>query len=284
MDRMSAFAGFAWPCLLLVVAGCTGAADPRDAAGGAVREGSLGVVQIRRGDIGERVGLGAVFARYQGIEGPAVLDLLGAEHAHGEPDTCSLATADDAFGADDATVELLDAGSVAVELGGPPVVMAPRTYPALGRLASGVFYAADVAPAPDVGTQVRVRSTGGADVARFAFVTGSPPPPSRVLVAGVDAEDAPQIDRARDLDVGWDAGEVTDRVAIDLRVGGHVLSCLARDDGHLQISRDLVGQLDAELEAHLVLSRVRQEPFEVAGVDVAWVSLESRRSVSVAVR
>ncbi len=71
---------------------------------------------------------------------------------------------------------------------------------------------------------------------------------------------------------------------LDLISGGHVVECVARDDGAFRVDRGLLARLDPDGSARLVVRRVRLSPVDVTGIDTAWMSLSATRTVPITVK
>lgn len=277
--------------LALAVGACTaaGGADDAGAAAMAARSGSFGVIRIEReSEFDPEVSapgavLSAAFARYRGVDGRAVLALLGGRAA--DVETCRLADGEDvAFAAPGAAVDLIDVGDVEVRVAGTRTRMLARTFPDLAGVVGGVFYAEDAtlgAARADV-DEYTVAAEGGA-LPGFAVVAVAPPGFEEVLVDGVPAGEVEAIERAAGIDLAWDAGDPRDRVEIELAAAGQVLECVARDDGAFRIGAEALAWLGGDDAGRLVVQRVRTQPFDTAGLDAAWVSVASSRTVHLPV-
>ena len=279
-------------CALAVALGaaCTAAGGVDDAGAAAMeaRVGSFGVVRIDRDSeaelSGARAVLGAAFAQYRGLDGRDVLALLGSHSA--EIETCRVQGMEEgAFATPDAEVELIDAGELEVRVAGTRTELFARTFPDLAGMVGGVFYAEDATLAParaDVDEYVVAAS--GRELPSFEVVAVAPPGLTEVLVDGAAAEDGVSIERGFDVTFEWDAGDPRDRVEIEIAAAGQVVECAARDDGSFRLDGQTLAWLGADEEARVVVSRVRTQPFDVAGLDAAWVSVASSRTLRAAVR
>ena len=275
-----------------LLAGCTavGGADDAGAAAMEAQAGSFGVVRIERETGVEPdlsvagAELSASFAQYRGVDGRAVLALVGGRAA--EVDTCRLAGAEDgAFGNLDAEVELLDVGDVEVRVAGTRTRMRSRTFPDLAGMVAGVFYAQDATLGPaQSDVDEYVIAAGGRELPGFEVVAVAPAGFGELLVDGLEPDDAGFVDRSVDVELQWDAGDPRDRVEIDLVAGGAVLECDARDDGLFRIDAATLGMIDADEDARMVVRRVRTQPFDAPGIDAAWVDVASSQSLRLAVR
>lgn len=281
--------------IALVSAGCgatTEESRPNDADG---LPGSFGVLELERPSreddpylSGSRAVLGAVFARYRGLDRAQVLDLLGVERPKPPVEGCALVgTPETVFPHSGAAVELLDVGTVEVELGGSSERLYARTFPELGTLVSGVFYAEDTElPTAHADRDTyRIRAEGSAEMAGFEIVLAAPPAPVDVQIGDRAVGEGPlEIARTGSVSLGWAPGQAGDRVEIQLAAGAHVIECVARDDGSFAIPFELLAHLDADEDARLVLRRVATQAFDVPDVESAWAEVKATRTVPVTVR
>lgn len=280
----------------------TSVAEDVGAAALDARTGSLGILQVER--LGGRadgvdappVQLGAAFARYQGLSGDAVVRLLGGRPATAI-DACSSSGGElDALVSADASVELLDVGVIEVRVGEAEARLVPRTFPELARVAAGFFYAGD-AQLGAVRADLDVysfRAEGSAELPGFEVAVPVPAELVDVRLDGVAltappgelgmADGIALITRARDLDVTWEGLDPRDQVELELVSAGATVVCRARDDGAFRVPAAALAPLTPDESARLVLRRVRVQPFDAAGVDVAYVRLASTHAFDAVVR
>jgi hypothetical protein len=283
-------------------AACTspGEAAPAEDVGGAAldsRSGSLGILQVERlgaapGSLGAPPAqLGAAFARYQGLSGDAVVRLLGGRPSTAL-DACLVAGGElDGLASADASVELLDVGAIDVRVGDAEARLVPRTFPELARVAAGFFYAGDAslgAVRADVDAYT-FRAEGSADLPGFEVAVPVPAELVDVRLDGAPLTELPNgsgtlITRDRDLEVTWEGLDPRDQVEVELVSGGATVVCRARDDGAFRVPASALTPLSVDESARLVLRRVRVQPFDAAGVDVAYVRLASTRVFDAVVR
>jgi len=288
--------------LLLIASALFGAActSPGEDSGGASldsRAGSLGILQVERLGGGTDTldappaQLGAAFARYQGLSGDAVVRLLGGRPTTAM-DACSVSGAElDGLASSDASVELLDVGVIDVRVGDSEARLVPRTFPELARVAAGFFYAGDA----ELGV-VRAdldaytfHAEGSAELPGFEVAVPVPADLLEVRLDGVlvseqVGETAALILRERDLEVSWEGLDPRDQVEVELVSGGATVVCRARDDGSFRVPAAALAPLTHDEAARLVMRRVRVQPFDAAGVDVAYVRLASTRVFDATIR
>lgn len=275
--------------LSLSASACTTAAAEDPNANDA-RAGSLGLLQVERvaegDDAAPMAQLGAAFARYHGTDTHAVARLLGAGDGS-ELESCALVSDGlDELVATDATVDLLDVGTIDVHVGESDAHLVPRTFPELARVASGFFYAGDTdVTSVSFGSEEYVfHAQGSAELPGFDVAVPAPLDPVDVRVNGTNLTNALVLGRDRDLDFVWEASDPRDQLELELISEGQTLSCATRDDGAFRVSAADLATLSADAGARLVVRRVRVQPFDAAGVDVAYVRLSSTRVFDVTVR
>jgi hypothetical protein len=278
---------------MLAGLGCTAGPEGSGAAMGPAA-GSFGVLQIERSALddmpelsGRRAVLNAVFARYRGMTGEDALELLGVARPGPDLDDCAIVGSPPVLwpGAD-AAVELMDVGALEVTVAGSRAELRARTFPELGTLVAGAFYAehAELAQARADQDEYRVAARGSLRSAPFEVVLVAPPGPAEVVVDSLSDVEVPVARRDRDLELLWDAGDPRDRLDVQLLAGGQVLECAVRDDGFARLPADLLGQLEADDDARLVLRRVRVQGFDAPGLDVAWADLTATRTIPLVVQ
>lgn len=286
---------FAVAIAALAITGCS-TAEPASVETGAL-SGSVGVLHVERSAIDERsieengrTVLRAAFARYEGIDGDAVLGLLGSGSA-AELDTCTLVDPAAGIYADGADVELLDVGGLNVAVAETETRLSPRTFPDLASVLAGVFYAGDAAlamPEAEV-DEYRFVAEGGVEVGAFEAVVPAPAQLEGVRLVGADGTFAgldavrAEITRAGALTLQWDAEDPRDLVELELSSGMQTLSCLTHDEGSFRILAEDVAELDADPDARLLVRRVRISPFDASGIDVAFARIAASRSFPLAV-
>jgi hypothetical protein len=278
-------------------AGCTSPAEDLGAAALDSRAGSLGILQVERlggaadGLEAPPAQLGAAFARYQGLSGDAVVRLLGGRPVTAM-DACSASGGElDALASTDASVELLDVGVIDVRVGESEARLVPRTFPELARVAAGFFYAGDAqlgAVRADVDAYT-FRAEGSAELPSFEVAVPVPADLLDVrldgaLLAALPGEPSALIHRDRELDVSWEGLDPRDQVELEFVSEGATVVCRARDDGSFRVPAAALAPLTRDEGARLVLRRVRVQPFDAAGVDVAYVRLASTRVFDAVVR
>lgn len=275
--------------------GCTGGdgIDAGSSAEVAGLSGSLGVISIERGVdeltpelISPGGEIGAAFARYRGVEGSAVLELLGRVRAAADLDTCAQLETDSVGIADPlAEVDLLDAGALSMAVAGDEVTIGARTFPELGSLVSGMFYAED-SPLPlsraDI-DEYRITASGGPELPSFEVVAVGPPGVTDWTLDRVADSESMVLRRGQETNVSWSAGDLRDRIELDIMAGATAITCVMRDDGFFRLPADVTTMLEADPDARMVVRRTRAQAFDASGIDVAWVSLSTTTDLGLAV-
>ena len=166
-------------------------------------------------------------------------------------------------------LEFLEAGDVALSAGSTETTLAPRAFPTVTDLVSGVVYttrdrSADPLPAA-VGYQVR--TSGGQAVPALIVQGQAPQPLDGLTLGGVPLAEIATVSTARPLDFAWTPGAVSDLVYVEL----------ASDDGATRsicTFRDEAGVGTVPPEAfsaagagRIAVHRVRSREFTSAGVD-----------------
>jgi hypothetical protein len=266
--------------------GCTATVEPARAEALEGGSGSLGILQVERiaadgdGKAPATAQLGAAFARYRGVSGNSVVRLLGGR-GDSPRDACVLdgAGGEALLASDAAQVELLDVGPIDVRIGNAAARLVPRAFPELARVAAGFFYAGDatgLSPRPDV-DEVSFHAEGSAELPGFDVAVPAPAELAEVRVDGVAAGDGVVLRRQRDVEVTWEAGDPRDVVEIEIVSAGRALVCRATDDGAMRVGATQLALVREDSAAQLVVRRVRVQPFDATGVDVAYVRLATAR-------
>ena len=267
--------------LSLVTTACTTSsnADPNVDT----RASSLGLLQVDRFADGTTAELGAAFARFRGTDTATVAHLLSGG-SDAELDACSLGSGElDALLSSEATVDLLDVGTIDVHVGNAEAHLVPRTFPELARVAAGFFYAgdADISDVASGAEEYTFHADASAELPGFEVAVPAPLYPADVRVNGAPLQNGMSLSRARELDVTWEANDPRDHVEIDVMAVAETVSCRSRDDGSFRISAADLAATAGHPRARIVVRRVRVQPFDATGVDVAYVRLAATRAFDV---
>lgn len=292
------------------IGGCSAADTSVDLGpGGDARGGSIGVLHVDRvtphgGSTGASTETGAspesstvlhaAFARYDGIDAPSVLSLLGSG-AGVELGQCRIAdpgAESEPLGAADADVELVDVGALRVRVADTEAELTPRTFPEVASVLAGVFYAGDAAlaaPTPDV-DEYRFAAGGSAEVGAFEVIVPAPATPSGIALLGADGtggvldERVAEVRTAAPLEILWDGEDARDVIEIELVASTRTLACAVPDEGSLRVGAELLSALGRDPVARLVVRRVRVVAFDAPGMDVAYARVGASRAFSLSLR
>lgn len=219
--------------------------DGADAGG----EATQAVVLVERleGREASHTSISAKFMRFA-----ATADADVAEQAVGSrlelpaPDACVVTSPAevDAPADLDGTIELLDVGDVTVRAGGSVLELAPRAFPDVGDLVSGVFYTSrDTAAELPGGAPYLLEGSGSSTFERFAIDVEAPSVPRDVLVADRPLTDGGALAEGEALTLRWATDGVVgaDTVYVDLASeSGVVLRCAFADAGSAVIPGAMV--------------------------------------------
>jgi hypothetical protein len=185
-------------------------------------------------------------------------------------------------------LDLLDVGDVVLRVRGDAghheLWLAPRAFPDVGEVVSGVFYTSPDAsqPLPTPGSYA-VTGTGSASADAFALEVIAPPTIEGLGVGGVrvvppDEAEEPiaRVDAGRDLALTWTGSDPsTDVVYVD--VGGtEPHRCTFADEGSAVLPGALVvrsAEPEAAGELQLVVHRFRELRDALPSVDAGEASL-----------
>jgi len=274
------------------VAGCTSngnedAGAELGAASSALadKSGTIALVRLERVTQNEpapaRVVANAKVARYIGIDGSAVLTLLGASDREGEG--CTVASRlDDLSLNPEARVDLLSIGDISVRAGGRTQRLSPRLFPDLAATASGWFYAGNAELQADFDEYV-IGAPGEQGVGRFELSLAAPSDVTSLDVAGVGLDDGGALSRVRDAELTWEPEDLRDRIELELYAGTSVLSCTVRDDGHFVLPYAKLANLESDVQASLVARRVRVISADMQGIETAYVRVATSRKLTIRV-
>ncbi len=178
-------------------------------------------------------------------------------------------------------VELLEAGDVTIAAADRATLLAPRAFPTVKDLVSGVVYstrdqAADPLPAA---ASYRVTSSGSALLPPLDITADAPLSPSGVRMDGLSLVEAGAVDLNRSVQVAWEPGddldpEYRDLIVFELTDGVSTLLC-GFDDlaGHGTVPQSVLQNSTLALQdgrssdASVALHRVRSVGFTSDGLD-----------------
>lgn len=259
--------------LCLAAAACTGTAydGSVDAEGPARTEALLLVEDGHAPELGA-VQVGARFFSVVGFSDDALPELVGTPRLPRENACEERALPGHVSGGE---VRLLDVGAVDVRVGPQETRMAPRRFPDLWNVVSGVLYGTEGAFPAGVW---RFSAPGSATSGFGAFEVSAVAPDA---VREVTLNDRPTalgpgavfaLPRSGPLALRWSShgSSPGDRVAIAFE-GATTIVCGARDEGALDIDAAWMDRIRdiARGDAQVAVRRVRVRPFTVPGADRA---------------
>ncbi len=294
----------AWLTLLAWVGACTVVPSADDAGTLESQTGALAVFSLEREQsldpsmTATPAEIGAAFARYHQVDGRAVLALLGQpevplDSCLVDPTTPTVEALSDPF----AAVELLDAGVLevsfvrsaeATEEGPGPGASAladqaralPRTFPELGGVVRGAFYAevTHLPPARAERDEYAIHLRGSPEVPEIVTTVSSPPGFADVWLNEERLAGEPlRVRRGQEFVFTWDAADPEDRVDLSLVSGGVEVRCVVADQGELRVPGAVTSELAPDESARLLLRRVRREPLRLESFEVSWASVATAR-------
>ena len=185
-----------------------------------------------------------------------------------------------------ARVELLDAGDVTLETSAGRVELAPRAFPAVTSLFSGVVYSSRerTSPLPPAEAYA-VSASGGALGAPLALSVEAPRVLSDVRLDGIPLDQEASLNPAG-TELGWARGNARDLVYVTVTAadGSHRVTCSFRDEGRGFLPAASVPEGSP---AGLALHRLRVIPMghhASKGVDAGELRFDFELSTTVAVR
>ncbi len=186
------------------------------------------------------------------------------------------------------SIELLDVGDIVVRAGPSTLPLAPRAFPDVGDMVSGVVYTSRERSADlPVGASYLIETTGSARIEEFRLKVEAPQAPAEVRIAEQDLEDD-ELQAVADepLALGWQAGDraAGDRIYVDITPLGpsatRPLRCALADTGSAEIPAEyLEGQ---SAVAEVAIHRFRQTVVSLSAIDEAVVEFDFAVSVPVA--
>lgn len=280
-------------CLALLSAACSGTAAPYTSD--ADRGSTHALVSIERRDV---VGTAepaqnralATFVRTPPETDPAfVMRVAGVGVELPYPGECTSAQSMREHGASLSNrVELLDAGDVALETPVGRVELAPRAFPAITSLFSGVVYTTRerIAALP-AAEAYALSASGGALGVPLAVSAEAPPTLSGVTLDGTPLEQSDAMLHPSGVELRWSRGSARDLIYVVLTAdNGHRVTCAFRDEaGHGVLPPTAIPATPA---ANLSLHRLRIVPItgtaSEMGVDAGELRFDFELSATVAVR
>jgi hypothetical protein len=166
-------------------------------------------------------------------------------------------------------VEFLEAGDVTLNAGGSATVLAPRAFPTVTDLVSGVVYTTrdrSAEPLP-AGERYALRTEGTLAIPPLSVSERAPAALEGVTIGGLPLAEVSSIVATRPIDLTWNVGEAGDVVYVELSSGDGAAStvCTFRDEAGAgtvpPLSQDAVGAGTVELH------RARSREFAGVGIN-----------------
>ena len=183
------------------------------------------------------------------------------------------------------TIELIDVGDVTLHAGPAVMPLAPRAFPDVGNLVSGMFYTSlDTARDLPADAMYTLESSGSGFVDRFTVNAEAPPALEDVRVGDAALADGVWLDEGTPAALRWSAARpektrgARDVVLVDVSAAsGTSIRCAFRDDGHAVLPgwvlrEATLGALPAT--ATLTVHRVRERSFVAPGINAGEVRFD----------
>ncbi len=276
-------------------AGCSApVVDDVADANGAMTEGVVVVERRVGGDGATQTNVSAKFMRLSTPVDPDLAERLvgskldwpvSADPAHPIPDygVCRAvgAAQPDTHPPALGTIELIDVGDVTLRAGSSVMPLAPRAFPDVGDLVSGMFYTSpDTASDLPVASTYTLEGTGAGIIDCFTVDADAPPTLEDVRIGDAALVDGVPLDEGAPLTLRWNAGQngARDLVLIDVgAASGASVRCAFPDEGKALLPAWVLrgatlGALPAT--ATVAVHRVRERSFVAPGIDAGEVRFD----------
>jgi hypothetical protein len=273
------------------VLGCTGAvSDPSSPIDAEPSTTSAIVIVERTVDPtgGPRAEASARFVRVSALSSTReALRTIGATVDLPAPGTCETlaalagASAQGVSGGQAPAVELVDVGTVSLEVSGRETRLVPRQLPDVTDVVAGVVYAraADAVLFPS-GTRYAMHVSGGPEVQPFDVSATAPADPADIRVAGEDAATGLVLAAGAPVELSWAPDASDDSLYVDLQPAA--VRC-ALDGSQRGADSSARATLPASLvddAGTLVVHRMHHEPLAARGLEGGEVRFDFSRSVT----
>jgi hypothetical protein len=164
-------------------------------------------------------------------------------------------------------VELLSVGDVSVVAAGAPSTLAPRAFPTVTDLISGVVYttrdlSADPLPAD---ASYLIRTAGSSAIEPIELAGRAPRELGNVTVGGGSFSEVRSVSSGSAILLTWSPGESSDLVYVELTAEGTPdLLCAFRDEGG--VATVPAGAFAGRGAGRFTLHRVRSQPLETSSI------------------
>lgn len=218
------------------------------------------------------------------VDAKLATQLLGLELALPPVDTCRTVELNEPTGslAGMGHVKFLEAGNVVLRAGANSTDLAPRAFPTVTDLISGVMYTTrgrSAEPLP-AGKGYAFRASGGFEVAPMEAAAEAPDALSGVTVQGIPLGDVAVVATDVPQDLTWSVGHPGDIVWVRLSMPGSAETiCVFRDEAAVGTipPRAFVGRGAGRFAVH----RQRTVPFLAQGLDRGLVRFDFEVTASV---
>ncbi len=183
------------------------------------------------------------------------------------------------------TIELIDVGDLTLRAGPAVMPLAPRAFPDVGDLVSGMFYTSpDTARDLPAGATYTLEGSGSGLVDRFIVDAEAPPALEDVRVGDAALIDGVSLDEGVPAALRWttsrseETRSARDIVLVDVgAASGASIRCAFRDEGKAVLPgwvlrEATLGALPAT--ATLTVHRVRERSFVAPGIDAGEVRFD----------
>ncbi len=152
-----------------------------------------------------------------------------------------------------------------VPISNVPINLAPRAFPDVGDMASGVFYTSPDAtrdlPSP---ARFAIKGSGASLVEPFGIDVDGPAAPSNVRVNGRRFADSPKAESGHDITLEWDATPTDANELVYVEIHGDTsFRCAFHDVGTASLPSEILPKSDALSKtdglASLSLHRLREQ-------------------------
>jgi hypothetical protein len=265
-------------------AGCSApVADDAADANGAMTEGVVVVEHRMAGDGTAQTNVSAKFMRLSTPVDPDLAErLVGAKLEVPSYEGAALqavgvcrqtsSSAPDAPRGALGTIELIDVGDLTLRSGSALMPLAPRTFPDVGDLVSGMFYTSpDTVRELPTHTTYSLESSGSSFVDRFTIDAEAPPALDDVRIGDTALADGVTLDEGAPATIHWTASDARDLVLVDVSApSGASVRCAYPDQGTANLPGwvlrgTTLGALPAT--ATVTVHRIRERSFVAPGID-----------------
>lgn len=180
-------------------------------------------------------------------------------------------------------VDFLDAGDVVITAGEARATLAPRAFPTVSDLLSGVLYTTrdgSADPLPP-GVTYEVATTGGDALPPLRLSAAAPGTITGLRLGGTPIQEVTEVRSGAPLDLSWDVGAPGDLLVVDLALDdGGVTTCVFPDEAGAATVP--AASLPRAGGGWLGVHRVRVTPFESPEIDRGELRFDLEREIVVA--